>query len=101
MTPQSIVRAATSPEPATARRVRSLYVIMTVMSALSWVIGFMLNEDTSGGAKYDFETFHWPAPKLFADQPFLEVLRRYPSATTPLQHILMSSLPWVHDPLAY
>ena len=68
---------------------------------LSLLPGFILGEDTSGGASYDFRTFHWPAAQLFADQPFFLALGQYSSATTPLQHILLGALPWVHDPVAY
>lgn len=85
----------------TPAKPRAIYTLLTVLAGLSWLLGFLLNEDTSGGARYDFMTFHWPAARLFADQPWLTVLRDYPSATTPLQHILMGCLPWVHDPSAY
>lgn len=79
---------------------RSL-AILVVLTAVSWFLGFALGEDSSGGAVYDFRTFHWRASLLFADEPFWLVLQDYPSATTPLQHMFMAALPWVHDPVAY
>ena len=82
-------------------RDRSIWAILTALSLFSLLPGFVLDEDTSGGARYDFRTFHWPAAQSFADEPLLLALRHYSSATTPLQHILLSALPWVHDPIAY
>ena len=82
-------------------RDRPVWTTLAVLAALSLLPGFILGEDTSGGASYDFRTFHWPAAQLFADQPFSVALRQYSSATTPLQHILLGALPWVHDPFAY
>ena len=75
--------------------------VMAAFAGLTWVAGFLLGEDTSGGAQYDFLNSHWAGSKLFADRPFLPVLRDYPTATMPLQHLLMAQLPWVHDPFAY
>ena len=74
---------------------------MTALALASLLPGFLLGEDTSGGARYDFLTFHWPAAQLFADEPTAQALREYSSATTPLQHMLLGALPWVHDPAAY
>jgi hypothetical protein len=83
------------------RREVLITLIFTSFSGLSWILGFIFDEDSSGGAAYDFKTFHWRASQMFADEPFWTVVRNYPSATTPLQHILMASLPWVHDAFAY
>jgi hypothetical protein len=98
----SIVRDRNGPARLSSRaRDRSVWTILTALAGFSLLPGFLLGEDTSGGAKWDFRVFHWPAAQSFADEPFSLALQQYTSATTPLQHILLGALPWVHDPAAY
>ena len=75
--------------------------MLAAFAGLTWLLGFAFGENSSGGARYDFTISHWPTSLMFADQPFLAVIRDYPSSTTPLFHMLMAAMPWVHDPTAY
>ncbi|MBV8589080.1 MAG: hypothetical protein JO212_03310 [Acetobacteraceae bacterium] len=82
-------------------RARTVRLVLAALAGVSWILGFALGEDSSGGARFDFLNTHWPASKMFADAPFLMALREDPSATPPLHHMLMAALPWVHDEFAY
>jgi hypothetical protein len=60
---------------------------------ISFVIGFLLGEDSSGGARGDFYNFHWKAIERFSQMPWRLAVVDYPSATNPLLYMVASLLP--------
>ncbi len=55
-----------------------------------FLLGFILGLDPGGGSRSDFYRYHLPAILAFRHGNFLDVLRDYSSATTPLFHMLAS-----------
>jgi glycosyltransferase involved in cell wall biosynthesis len=68
-------------------------IIMITLAATLFLVGFFLNWDPDGGARFDLYRFHLPAIYLFHNQPWSHAVRDYSSATTPLFHMLESLNP--------
>jgi hypothetical protein len=73
-------------------------VLATATALVLFVAGLILGLDPGGGARGDLYIYHLPTIYAFHTRPWLQVLRDYPSATTPLFHMLESFNPLLgHD----
>jgi hypothetical protein len=74
-------------------------IAAAAVTVVLFFAGFILGEDAFGGnIRADLYLFHGPTIRAFRDQPILNVLPDYNSATTPLFHILESLNPLLdHD----
>jgi hypothetical protein len=61
--------------------------------AASFLLGFLLEEDSIGGARFDFYKFHWPIIERFSVMSWSTAAADYPSATNPLLYTIVSLLP--------
>jgi hypothetical protein len=72
--------------------------IITAIALLIFIGDFILGLDPGSGARTDLYIFHLPAIYSLHTHPWLQELRDYPSATTPLFQMLMSVNPLLgHD----
>jgi hypothetical protein len=77
-------------------------VFVALLSAVaSFFVGFFLGEDSSGGAYFDFYSFHWPIIERFSTMPWGAAVADYPSATNPLLYMIVSVLPLHADQKIY
>jgi len=67
----------------------------------SFLAGFLLGEDSSGGARFDFYNFHWPIIQRFSTVPWGTAVADYGSATNPLLYVIASLLPLQGDQKIY
>jgi hypothetical protein len=74
-------------------------VLLTVV--VSFFFGFIMGEDSIGGARFDFDYFHWPIIKRFSTMSWSAAAADYPSATNPLLYILASLSPFHNDQRTY
>ena len=78
-----------------------------VLSALllsvvvSFFIGFLMREDSIGGAHFDFHYFHWPIIQRFSTMSWSTAAADYPSATNPLLYLIASLSPFHGDQGSY
>lgn len=75
--------------------------IFLLIGVVSFLIGFLLQEDSIGGAHFDFYKFHWPIIERFSTMPWGAAVADYPSATNPLLYIIASLLPLRGDQETY
>jgi hypothetical protein len=81
-----------------ADRLNPWVVFATVLALVLFVAGLILGLDPGGGTRRDLFIDHLPTIYAFHTRPWLEVLRNYHSATTPLFHMLESFNPLLgHD----
>lgn len=83
-------------------RLRStvVYVVLFVLLA-SFFAGYFLHEGKTSPAHWDLTVYHIPAIQAFQSQPLSIALKDYPSATTPLFHLLSAFGPVRYDHSAY
>lgn len=62
----------------------------------SFFAGWLLSEDSTGWARFDFYTYHWPTIENFSASAWSVATRDYSSATNPLFYMIVSVLP-LHD----
>lgn len=62
---------------------------LNILALITIIIGFFINEDVLGGAKYDFWNYHLPSIEHFGDD--ICNFRDYPSASGPLYYLVASS----------
>jgi hypothetical protein len=73
-------------------------ILATVLALILFVVGLILGLDPGGGTRSDLYIYHLPTIYAFHTHPWLQVLPNYPSATTPLFHMLESFNPLLgHD----
>jgi hypothetical protein len=72
-----------------------LYLVL-LSTIASFFVGFLLRENSIGGARFDFYNFHWPIIERFSTMRWGAALADYPSATNPLLYLIASLLP-LHD----
>jgi hypothetical protein len=75
--------------------------IMSLSSVASFCVGFLLGENSIGGAQFDFYEFHWPIIERFSTMPWSTAVADYPSATNPLLYVIVSLLPLHGDQKLY
>jgi hypothetical protein len=75
--------------------------ILLLSGIASFLIGFLLREDSIGGAHFDFDEFHWPIIERFSAMPWGTAVADYPSATNPLLYLIVSLLPLRGDQETY
>jgi hypothetical protein len=68
------------------------FALLSVVA--SFFAGFLLGEDSVGGARFDSYEFHWPIIERFSVLSWSTAVADYPSATNPLLYILVSLLPF-------
>jgi len=70
----------------------------------SFLVGFLLREDSIGGASFDFYYFHWPLVKLFSAISWGQAIADYggiAAANNPLLYMIASLLPFRDDQTSY
>jgi hypothetical protein len=77
-----------------------LFLIQLTVIA-SFIAGFLLGEDSIGGARYDFYLFHWPVIQNFSVLPWATAVRDYGTAMNPLLYVIASVLPLHGDKQVY
>jgi len=76
--------------------------VMVFCAATSFLIGFLLGEDSIGGARFDFYLFHWPAIELFSSISWGTAVADYGgAANNPLLYTIASLLPLHGDQKIY
>jgi hypothetical protein len=76
--------------------------VMVFCAATSFLIGFLLGEDSIGGARFDFYLFHWPAIELFSSISWGTAVADYGgAANNPLLYAIASLLPLHGDEKIY
>lgn len=85
-------RDTTSP---TNREIAVLSLLLFCAVA-SFFAGWLLNEDSTGWARFDFYTYHWPTIENFAASAWSSAVKDYTSATNPLFYMIFSIVP-LHD----
>src|SRR6516164_4470335 len=76
--------------------------VMVFCAATSFLIGFLLGEDSIGGARFDFYLFHWPAIELFSSISWGTAVADYGgAANNPLLYAIASLLPLHGDQKIY
>jgi hypothetical protein len=76
--------------------------VMVFCAATSFLIGFLLGEDSIGGARFDFYLFHWPAIELFSSISWGTAVADYGgAANNPLLYAIVSLLPLHGDQKIY
>jgi hypothetical protein len=76
--------------------------VMVFCAATSFIIGFLLGEDSIGGARFDFYLFHWPAIELFSSTSWGTAVADYGgAANNPLLYTIASLLPLHSDQKIY
>lgn len=74
--------------------VETVGLSVTLLSVVaSFFFGFLLGEDSIGGARFDFYKFHWPIIQRFSAMSWGAAAADYPSATNPLLYTIVSLLP--------
>jgi hypothetical protein len=71
---------------------------------ISFLAGFLLREDSIGGARFDFYYFHWPLVKIFSAMPWGKTIADYggvAAANNPLLYMIASLLPLHGDQKIY
>jgi hypothetical protein len=69
---------------------------------VSFLVGFLLREDSIGGARFDFYLFHWPAIELFSSISWSTAAADYGgAANNPLLYVIASLLPLHGDEKIY
>jgi hypothetical protein len=76
-------------------------VFATILALMLFFAGFVLGLDPGGGTRSDLYIYHLPTIYAFHTRPWLQVLRNYPSATTPLYHMLQSFNPLLGNDTAF
>jgi hypothetical protein len=76
-------------------------VSATVVALALFVAGLILGLDPGGGARSDLYIYHLPTIYAFHTRPWIQVLHNYPSATTPLFHMLESFNPFLGHDIAF
>jgi hypothetical protein len=76
-------------------------VFATVLALVLFVVGLILGLDPGGGTRSDLYIYHLPTIYAFHTRPWLQVLHNYPSATTPLYHMLESFNPFLGNDIAF
>jgi hypothetical protein len=70
-----------------------LSVILSTIVA-SFLAGFVLGEDSTGGMRADFYNFHWPAIERFSAMSWTTAIaQNYPVSNNPLLYMIASLLP--------
>ena len=67
----------------------------------SFLVGCLLGEDSTGWARLDFYTYHWPTIERFATKSWGTAVTDYSSATNPLLYVIASVLPLHGDQKMY
>ncbi len=76
--------------------------VMVFCATTSFLIGFLLGEDSIGGARFDFYLFHWPAIELFSSISWGTAVADYGgAANNPLLYAIASLLPLHGDQKIY
>jgi hypothetical protein len=76
--------------------------VMLCSTVASFLTGFLLGEDSIGGARFDFYVFHWPAIALFSSTSWSIAVADYGgSANNPLLYMIASLLPLQGDQKIY
>jgi hypothetical protein len=76
--------------------------VMLFSAVTSFLVGFLLREDSIGGARFDFYLFHWPAIELFSSISWGTAVADYGgSANNPLLYMIASLLPLHGDQKIY
>lgn len=76
-------------------------LIFAGLALASFLIGFGLREDGSGGARFDYFHHHLPTIERFVSEPWSVAIRDYPSPATPLFYILASINPLLGNELLF
>jgi hypothetical protein len=75
--------------------------LVLLWTIASFFAGFLFRENSIGGARFDFDQFHWPIIERFSTMPWGTALADYSSATNPLLYLIASLLPLHDDPRFY
>jgi hypothetical protein len=86
---------------ASTDRLKPWAICATVLALALFVLGLILGLDPGGGARSDLYIYHLPTIYAFHTRPWLQVLRNYSSATTPLFHMLESFNPLLGHDIAF
>ena len=86
---------------ASTDRLKPWAIYATVLALALFVLGLILGLDPGGGARSDLYIYHLPTIYAFHTRPWLQVLHNYPSATTPLFHMLESFNPLLGHDIAF
>jgi hypothetical protein len=65
-------------------------------AVVSFFAGWLLSENSTGWARFDFYTYHWPTIENFSTSAWSAAVRDYSSATNPLFYMIVSMVP-LHD----
>jgi hypothetical protein len=84
-----------------AKEIIGLSVILVGIIG-SFLGGFILGEDSIGGARADFYNFHWPAIERFSAMSWITAIAKdYPVSNNPLLYVIASLLPLHGDQKIY
>ena len=78
-----------------------VFSAILLIVVISFFLGFLMGEDSIGGARFDFYKFHWPIIERFSTTSWSMAVADYPSATNPLLYMLASLSPFHNDPDTY
>jgi hypothetical protein len=93
--PANLSKSEHDSEKETRKFILERIVLYTTLfgTVVSFLIGDLLGENSTGSSRPDFEGAHWKAIQLFSERSWGEAITSYPSATTPLLYMIASLLP--------
>lgn len=84
----------------TKREITALSLLLFGAVA-SFFAGWLLSENSTGWARFDFYTYHWPTIENFSTNAWSAAVRDYGSATDPLFYMIASVVPFHDDQNIY
>lgn len=84
----------------TKREITALSLLL-FSAVASFFVGWLLNENSTGWASFDFYSYHWPIIESFSKNAWSVAVRDYQSGTDPLFYMIASVIPFHDDQNVY